>query len=242
MISVCIATYNGEKYLKEQIDSILVQLGKEDEIIISDDGSTDQTMCILKGYTDPRIKIYLHDKQVQKFKFGYTAQNFEHALKYAKGDIIFLSDQDDIWLSEKVSKMVNILEKSELVMSDCSIVDENLNLINSSRFKSERIKIGAFSNIINPKYLGCCMAFKRDVLNFILPFPENVPHDLWIGLAIGAKARFSLFETSTTLYRRHENTVTPMNLIKNNHSLLFKFSYRFYVIKSYIKRILLGSN
>ena len=93
MISVCIATYNGEKYIKEQLLSILPQLGKKDEVIISDDHSTDNTLDIVKGLNDNRIKIVMNNREK-----GYTS-NFENALSYAIGDYIFLSDQDDIWMS-----------------------------------------------------------------------------------------------------------------------------------------------
>lgn len=95
MISVCMATYNGEEYIKEQLESILCQLGEMDEIIISDDGSTDNTLNIIESYNDSRIKIHIN---TGKHGFVY---NFENALQKAKGEYIFLSDQDDIWLPEK---------------------------------------------------------------------------------------------------------------------------------------------
>jgi hypothetical protein len=97
MISVCIATYNGEKYIKEQILSILAQLSTKDEIIISDDGSTDHTITKILEISSPIIKIVYNQNE-----HGYTA-NFENALKNAKGNFIFLSDQDDIWEPNKVA-------------------------------------------------------------------------------------------------------------------------------------------
>lgn len=99
MISVCMATYNGEKYIKEQIDSILKQLGSDDELVISDDGSSDGTIDIILGYHDPRIHLY-------KGSFHSPAFNFENALKNATGDFIFLSDQDDIWYDNKVPEIL----------------------------------------------------------------------------------------------------------------------------------------
>ena len=89
MISVCMATYNGEKYLREQVGSILTQLGENDELVVSDDGSTDSTIDILKSYNDPRIKIFINTG-----RHGVNS-NFENALRHADGDYIFLSDQDD---------------------------------------------------------------------------------------------------------------------------------------------------
>lgn len=97
MISVCVATYNGEKYLQEQLDSILIQLAPDDELIISDDFSTDKTRSILDSYrADPRIKL-LEGPQKGIIK------NFEHAINQASGDLIFLADQDDVWLPDKVA-------------------------------------------------------------------------------------------------------------------------------------------
>ncbi|MDE5758415.1 MAG: glycosyltransferase, partial [Allobaculum sp.] len=92
MISVCIATYNGERYIETQIRSILDQLNEDDEIIISDDSSTDRTLDIIRSLNDSRIKLFAGNK------FHSRTFNFENALKQATGDFIFLSDQDDIWL------------------------------------------------------------------------------------------------------------------------------------------------
>ena len=124
-ISVCIATYNGEKYIKEQLDSILVQLGEDDEVIIGDDGSTDLTLDIIKSYNDPRIKIY-------KNSFKNLILNFESTLEKAKGDYIFLSDQDDVWLPNKVKDSLKDLFKYDVVISNCKVVNKNLDVIHES--------------------------------------------------------------------------------------------------------------
>ncbi|EXY58193.1 glycosyltransferase, partial [Bacteroides fragilis] len=96
LISVCIATYNGEKFIVEQLKTILSQLTDFDEIIISDDHSSDCTLSLIRSFRDPRIKIYLNENDK-----GYTS-NFENALKKATGEIIFIADQDDIWKKDKV--------------------------------------------------------------------------------------------------------------------------------------------
>ena len=94
-ISVCIATFNGEKYISSQLDSILNQVVPVHEIIISDDMSTDNTIEIIKNCNNPIIKIFIN-----KERLG-VAKNFENAIKHANGDFIFLCDQDDIWLKNK---------------------------------------------------------------------------------------------------------------------------------------------
>ena len=108
------ATYNGEKYIKEQVDSILKQLGPEDEIIVSDDGSKDATIETLRSYCDVRIKIY-HHTSCGANSFEKASSNFENALTKATGDIIFLSDQDDIWTDDKVKVMVDGLKNNLMV-------------------------------------------------------------------------------------------------------------------------------
>ena len=92
--SVCMATYNGEKYIAAQIISILAQIGPDDELIISDDGSTDKTVEIIKTFRDPRIKLY------QDHVFRDPIKNFQHALTKSSGRYIFLADQDDVWMEE----------------------------------------------------------------------------------------------------------------------------------------------
>ena len=124
MISVCMATYNGQKYIKEQIDSILCQLGHADELVISDDHSTDLTPDIIKSYDDKRIKFFYNE-----LKKGVT-HNFENALLKSKGDILFLADQDDVWLPGKLEKMVDFMQQGgyDVVECNCALVDENLNV------------------------------------------------------------------------------------------------------------------
>jgi glycosyltransferase involved in cell wall biosynthesis len=116
-ISVCMATRNGEKYIKQQLSSILKQLSKNDEVIISDDSSTDNTIDIIKSFEDKRIKIYANNK------FYSPVYNFENALLRSTGDIIFLSDQDDIWEDKKIRVMYELLKRYDLVVSDCTIID-----------------------------------------------------------------------------------------------------------------------
>lgn len=237
------ATFNGEKYITEQLDSILIQLGPDDEVVVSDDGSADGTVEIIKSYSDPRIVLLNHKKNPQKFGFGYTAKNFENALKRAKGDIIFFADQDDVWLPDKVSMMTAALKNADLVLSDCIITDESLNIISSSKFYLEKVNAGFFRNVYKSGYLGCCIAFRKNLLKDILPFPENVPHDLWIGLLAECYGKVNLLNRPTLLYRRHQNNVSATNALfvkknnnlpKNNNTLHFKILYRVIIVKAYL--------
>ena len=133
MISVCMATYNGQEYVKEQIDSILCQLGKDDELVISDDHSVDQTQHIIETYTDPRIRFY--ENELAK---GVT-HNFENSLKKSKGDIIFLSDQDDVWYPNKIKEMVAFLQEGDyhVVTCNCALTDSELHIIQEAYYTTE---------------------------------------------------------------------------------------------------------
>ncbi|MFW2136093.1 glycosyltransferase family 2 protein [Chryseobacterium sp. TY4] len=239
MISVCLTTYNGSSFLKEQLDSILKQLGQEDEVIISDDGSTDATLSIIAYYNDKRIKVLHHQPVPTKYKFSLTTNNFENALKYAKGDYIFLADQDDIWNKTKVRECLILFEKGyDLILHDCDIIDESNNRIADSYFEINKSRIGILNNFSKNSYLGCCMAINKKFLNKILPFPRiPVPHDIWIGLIYEKYGQVFFSKQKLISYRRHKNNVSPSGE-KSNNSLVFRFTYRINILAAFLKRIL----
>lgn len=205
-VSVCMATYNGEKFIFEQIDSILKQIAQNDEVIISDDGSTDETLNIIRGFNDNRIKILLN-----KGKRGYTP-NFQNALKESIGDIIFISDQDDIWLPGKYNTVIENLQNCDLVVTNSKVTDPMLNVTTESFFNIYNSGTGLIKNIICSTYYGCCMAFNRRVLNYAMPFPKNteVSVDLWIGLVGEAVGNVRFIKTAYLLYRRTDSNVTQL--------------------------------
>lgn len=236
MISVCIVTYNGEKYIKEQIISILSQLGSSDEIIVSDDGSSDSTLSILHSFADDRIKIYIHKKKRQKYGIDYVTKNVEFALGKCIGDYIFLSDQDDVWLPNKLNKMMSCLKNFDIVQSDCKVVDSNLNIIYASYFSLVNAQIGIMRNIYKSSYLGCCMAFRKQVLEKVLPFPPSgVGHDLWLGLMGAIYYKIYFMKEPLLLYRKHDNNVTPT--MKSTNSICFKIYYRMLILMALLKKV-----
>jgi glycosyltransferase involved in cell wall biosynthesis len=231
MISVCIATYNGEKHIKEQLNSIIPQLEKNDEIIISDDASSDNTVKVIESYNDNRIKIFKNDRTIGVIK------NVENCLKKSHGKTIFLADQDDVWVHNKVEICLNLLEKFELIVSDCFVTDENLNIISDSFYKinnSQKTKVGA---LIRNSYLGCCMAFNRSILNKALPFPANIPmHDIWIGNVAAFYYSVKFIPDKLIYYRRHGNNASTASE-HSTSSIGEKIQYRTSVVKSLLKRI-----
>ncbi|MGB3159724.1 MAG: glycosyltransferase family 2 protein [Carnobacterium sp.] len=233
-ISVCMASYNGGLYIKEQILSILKQLGKEDELIISDDGSSDTTSAIVQEINDSRVNFILNNG-----KKGYT-KNFENALEKASGDVIFLSDQDDVWVDNKVKVMLSHLEISDMVVSNATIVDSQLKVIAKSHFHMYNVKKGFWNNFLKTRYIGACMAFKRKVLDKALPFPENpkyCAHDYWLTIVGEAFYKISIEEVPLLLYRRHgKNASNGGN--KSQNPLLFKVYVRIYTLFNLLKRML----
>lgn len=220
MISVCLATYNGEKFIKNQLISILNQLGLEDEVIVSDDTSSDKTLSIIEKINDPRIKIFKENK------FHSPTKNFENALIRSKGDYIFLADQDDIWMPNRVEKALKVLRKKnvECVICNRIIIDENgisdaLPVVLEDFTKKSFIRV-----LLNNPYIGCCMAFTRSHLEMALPFPKKLPmHDLWIGLLAHKQKVVSYIPEPLIAYRRHGDNVTTG---KSPYSIWYRIWYR----------------
>lgn len=230
-ISVCIATYNGEKYIKEQIDSILIQLSNDDEIIISDDNSTDNTINVIKNFSDSRIKLFYNLEK------GYSS-NFENALKKVTGEIIFLSDQDDIWTTDKVEVCLEALKYSDLVVSDCKIINSKKEIISNSYFRLRNVKKTSLGNLVKFSYLGCCLAFRSEILKKALPFPSNrqlCTHDNWLFLVGSFLFKHKVLDNKLIYYRRHNDNVSTGGLISNT-SMRFKIKYRIYLYYFLIKR------
>ncbi|MEQ6996725.1 glycosyltransferase family 2 protein [Enterococcus casseliflavus] len=231
MISVCIATYNGEEFILAQIESILKQLAANDEIIISDDGSIDKTIEYIKSFEDSRIKIYLNDNER-----GFTS-NFQNALSKAEGDFIFLADQDDIWLDNKVKITLDALQYSDLVISDCLTVDENLNILNNSRFHEFNIKGTKLEHFLKSRYIGCCMAFNKKILDTVLPFPlkyKVLEHDIWIAAVGLTYFKTTLIREPLIMYRRHSNNVSSGGF-NNGYPLLVKLYKRLYRLYALVR-------
>lgn len=231
MISVCITTYNGENYIKEQIDSILPQLGAGDEVIVSDDGSTDRTLDLIRAYRDERIHICANEGA-----HGYTP-NFENALRHAKGDYIFLSDQDDVWMPDKVARCMEMMQTCDFVASNARVVDSVLQQLYPSFFALRHSRHGLLNNVIKFSYLGCCLCFRRCVVEYALPFPRNhrlCTHDNWLTLVALFFFRAKVTDECLILYRRHTNNESGGGIV-NSTSLSFKLRYRIYLLVNILK-------
>lgn len=227
-ISVAMATFNGEKYIKEQIETILENLSDNDELVISDDGSTDNTLDIISDYNDSRIKLISGPKKGIK-------KNFENAINNCEGDYIFLSDQDDIWNSNKIEEVMKVFHEKNvmLVIHDAKIVDSDNNLLEKSFFSYRNSGKGILKNIIKNTYIGCCMAFSNKLRNKIIPIPDNIEmHDQWIGLISELYGDSYFLNEKLISYRRHENNNSKMQhyklkkMLKNRIILIFNLIRR----------------
>jgi glycosyltransferase involved in cell wall biosynthesis len=207
MNSVCIAVYNGSKYINQQLSSILVQISENDEVIIIDDASTDDTVNVINNIVDIRVTLHKNDLNMG------VIFSFDRAIRLAKGNIIYLADQDDIWHDDKINVFTKIFFDNPtitLLLSDANIIDAKGKSIHESFFELRGdFSTGILSNCIKNKYLGCVMAFRSDMLDYIIPIPPDIPmHDMWIGLINSIFGNVLYVDMKLVGYRRHDNNAT----------------------------------
>jgi glycosyltransferase involved in cell wall biosynthesis len=237
-ISICLASYNGFKYINEQVSSIMSELQSDDELIIVDDYSNKETQLLLSNYNDYRIKVFFNKKN-----HGHV-KTFEKAISYAEKTIIILSDQDDIWIPGRINTLVENLvrPKKLLVTSNFRLINKFGSAIETSgKLVSAHTSSTYFYNIVGiilgtRTYYGCTMAFSRDILKFATPFPLGVEsHDLWLALVANILGENNHIENITVSRRLHSCNVTPSK--KRSFFKIIKSRFIFlYLIFIAIKR------
>jgi len=212
--SVALCSYNGEKYIHQQIDSILSQTHRPSEIVVCDDGSTDRTPEILAEYQKQYPEIFrIHFNEINL----RSVKNFEKAISLCSKDIIFLSDQDDIWSENKAEKIVSFLDNHpeiDAVATNGFCIDENgavhekYSLWDAPVFLREKGKnIDYFEIILHCNIAtGASMAFRAALKPEIIPFPvlKDYHHDEWIAVNTARKGRFELLNDKLFYYRTHQ--------------------------------------
>lgn len=246
-ISVCMASYNGGLFIRQQLDSILSQLGVEDEVVVVDDCSTDNTHEILSEFDDKRLTVVRNIENLGVLK------SFSKALSVAKGDYLFLSDQDDVWLPDKVEKSLYEMKRMEgeygkdkplLVHTDLKLVDSDLKPIANSFWEQKKFNIEKCQDF--PRLLmqnvvtGCTCMINRPLKELALPVPENViMHDWWFALVAVSQGHVSAIMEQTILYRQHDRNVlgskTWLKYVVSRIAENFKSDY----IRDSIKRVIL---
>lgn len=210
-IDILMATYNGEKYIREQIDSILSQTYSNFNLIISDDASSDNILNILDEYEnkDERVKVFKQNQNVG------VISNFEFLLNKVENEFFMFADQDDIWEEDKIEKSINELknEDVDLVYTDLKVVDENLNEISNSYWKVKNFekKVYKYNNFeslyLNNYITGCTILCKSKWIKEILPLPKStkyVIHDYWLSLIVSMNGKIKYIAEPTIKYRQHK--------------------------------------
>lgn len=238
-IDILLATYNGEKYLREQIDSILNQTYKNIRLIVSDDCSKDGTRKILEEYNnkDERIKVYYQEKNLGVVK------NIEFLLRKVESPYYMLADQDDYWFPEKAEKSLETLKSNnaDLVFGDLEVVDENLNTMYES-FNDYMLlsrKINKYIDSYKVNYLyncvtGCTVLAKKETIEKILPLPTNskyLIHDHWIGLMANLNGKLAYMPEKYIKYRQHGNNQVGTEKISHGFKKLEQVREHFINVK-----------
>lgn len=226
--SVAMAVRNSENFISEQLDSIIPQLKKGDEIVVSIDPSTDKTAEIVEEYS----KNYPFFTVLSGDGTGLV-NNFQNALKNCSNEIIFLADHDDVWVKNKAQCVLSCFkEETMVVLHDAKICDGKLNVTNQSFMDHRNSKEGFWNNLMRNSFIGCCMAFRKELLQCALPFPDNLPmHDQWIGLCGYKKGKVKFLKEPLLLYRRHGE-----NMSGDSHSgLLQMLKWRMSLVLALLK-------
>ncbi|MCY7292189.1 MAG: glycosyltransferase family 2 protein [Ferruginibacter sp.] len=212
LVSIAVATYNGEKYLIEQLNTLVNQTYPNIEIIISDDDSTDGTMKILKDYEKKYSFISIKENTAP----NGIKRNFENALKYCRGEYIAFSDQDDIWMLDKIEKLVNNIGNHALIYHDSLFVDTNANSLGKT-FSSD---LRCYSGTNSEAFLLCncvsghALLFNRKLLSIVLPFPNARHHDWWLAFRATEHGGVQFFNEVLVHYRQHAFSQTDFLRIK----------------------------
>lgn len=237
-VSVVMTVHNGHRFLRAQVESILSQLEADDELVVVDDASTDDSVELLTSLNSPQIRIF------QNSENQGVIRSFERGLQLAREEIIFLSDQDDIWLPGKRSAFVAQFEHDRstlVVISDAEVINSEGDIIEKS-FMAVRhgFKGGLVATLWRNCYLGCAMAVRRSLLSVALPIPRGAPmQDMWLGLIGQLEGEVVYLRTPYLQYRRHGKNVTPLysqlrwrNMIRWRLGLLTALTQRMWASRS----------
>lgn len=232
-VSVCMASYNGLPLIQKQVESILKQLGELDELVVSDDFSKDGTYEWLSALhnKDSRIKLVRNTSTKRSCK-----SNFENALHHSSGDIIILSDQDDIWIDGRVTRSVNLLENYDFVVSNALISRDRTETQMQSYFDFRNSKTGLLNNLVYFRYLGCMFAFRRNVLTVALPFPASsrITHDAWLAFVAESFFSVKLDSVPSIIYNRHGQNLSDGG-VKSFDKVFLKMAIRVDIVLALAK-------
>lgn len=244
--SVALITYNGGVFIEEQLKSIIEQTHPPDEIIVSDDASTDDTLTRIKRFakSSPITVSILNNTH----RLG-VIHNIEHSIQACHGDIIFLCDQDDVWLSHKIESYLisfEIMPDIHAICSDAQLVDRTLRLIDTTLWQSKKYSQG-HDTVYNKPYLfrnllrsnlvcGATLAFRKNIVRVALPIGKGWMHDEWIGALCAGSGSLLMIHKPTMLYRQHarqEIGINSSGIAQNMHDAILMKNERYhdYILK-----------
>ncbi|WP_113660803.1 glycosyltransferase family 2 protein [Pedobacter nanyangensis] len=214
LVSIAVCTYNGERFLQEQLDSVIAQTYGPLEIVVVDDCSKDGTVNLLKQYEEkhPNFSVYYNDQNL-----GYI-KNFEKAISLCNGDYIALCDQDDIWAANKIALQLEAIGDNMLIYHDSEFIDQNGDPLHSSisqilnMYQGNSPQPFLFYNCVS----GHASLFKRELTNHCLPFPKGMFHDRWMAFVAANLGSISYIDQKLVKYRQHENSDTNILKIKRD--------------------------
>ncbi len=228
-VSVAMAVKDGLPYLEKQVQSILSQLADGDELIVSVDAGDTTSLPWLQAHPHPAMHLY------ESGKTGVLA-NFENAMAHCQNEIVFLADQDDVWTENKVKTVRAVFAtqpKTVLVMHDARVVDSEENCLHPSFFDLRGVRHGVRKNWMKNSFMGCCMAFRCELLQVALPLPATIPmHDQWLGMLAEEVGGVEFLKIPLLLWRRH-----GANASATHHASFSKMlSFRLALLRAWRKR------
>ncbi|WP_045029998.1 glycosyltransferase family 2 protein [Draconibacterium sediminis] len=230
MVDILLSTFNGQAYIPDLLQSLQSQTFTDWRLIVRDDGSTDETLSMLKHFreTHPKKIINLDEK----IKNLGPMRSFEKLMEYSSAEYIMFCDQDDVWLPHKIEESLACIQqleqknpdKAALVFSDLEVVDEHLNTINSSFWSYSKVNpenvYNCYKLLINNPAPGCTFILNKKVKSLVLPFPEQARmHDWWIILKVAESGVIDYLKKPGLLYRQHKKNKVGAEAIKNTYLL-----------------------
>jgi glycosyltransferase involved in cell wall biosynthesis len=233
-LSIAMCTYNGERFLQEQLDSFLSQTRLPDELVVCDDGSQDDTIAILKAFSqEAPFSVIIHQNEKN---LGY-GKNFEKVASLSSKDIILFSDQDDIWLPDKLEKISVVFSNNPgvgLVFSDASMVDDNLHdlgysLWDVSAINNKDLKIYLPEHFTpyffkRPFIVGCTTALKTDICRILLPLPDHWTHDQWLPFGASILSKVASLPVKLIKYRQHISQFSGQKKLEFFERFIFHYN------------------
>jgi len=242
-VSILLSTYNGERYLKSQLDSLFAQTYKDIRIIVRDDGSVDNTLDILKSYDITLVEI--KNNLGAKESFSYL---LDYSVKNTNSEYFMFCDQDDVWEDDKIAKTLAKMQDMEkkygdiplLVHTDLKVVDEYMNTIDGSFWNHEFIspQYNSLNRLLMQNTItGCTVMINRNLAELVSPMPtESIMHDWWIGLVASKFGKIAYIDESLIKYRQHDSNSIGVKGF-NYLSVFMKFYKIFYKNELYLRHL-----